>query len=146
MIDLCGPDGKITPDKQREKDGWRFLLKMLLRMTARATSSDETDIDQPTGREVYRVKIIVWRRDISRYLKYIDDHREEGFYEQRGSKGLWRDGVGPESLREAMKGLPRSFYADEWFEEVDDDRRMITLKVSKEEFNWVELAFLKKQA
>ncbi len=43
------------------------------------------------------------------------------------------------SRRGPKKGLPRVLYDEEWFEQVDDERRAITLNVSQKDFQWVEI-------
>lgn len=119
---------------------WIFLHNLLEKLTAEGMSSDETEFEQETMQRVFRVKVLFWRRDISEYLAMIDSLRDDPeFFSTRGSRGVRRLTKRDESRRSPTKSLPRVLYDDSWFEEVDERRRSLMLRVSKAEFKWLEM-------
>ncbi len=103
-------------------------------------SSDATEFEQETMQRVFRVKVLFWRRDISEYLTMIDSLRDDPeIFSTRGSRGVRRLEKRDQSRRSPLKGLPRVLYDDAWFDEVDERRRSLMLRVSKEEFKWLEM-------
>src|SRR5882762_1632341 len=70
-----------------EVEIWRWLLALLNLYGAEGMSLDETDVE---GMEtVYRVKILVWRRNIDKYLDCIDNERKlphQALFSRSGSK------------------------------------------------------------
>ncbi len=88
----------------------------MLRLEAEGQSSDETVIDEVQLKEVYRVKVVTWRRNISKYLDIIDSARDDPeIFTNRGSKPVERRLRGGSSGRAPKAGLPRALYADDWF-------------------------------
>jgi hypothetical protein len=53
---------------------WKWLQRLLLRYNSDGMSSDDTDTDG-TG-TIYRVKVLVWRRNVDKYIHLIDDERK----------------------------------------------------------------------
>lgn len=105
-------------------------------------SSEESE--EENHHTVYRVKILIWRRDITEYLDLIDKQRHQipGLFSNSGSKGVVkRRGQGAGFLnsdREAVKKLPRSLYDDRWFDSLGGQRQ-IMLRVPKERFEWLRI-------
>ena len=128
----------------KDQDGdlhvWEWLLELLRRFGSDGMSSDDTD----TGdiRTIYRVKILVWRRNVDKYVQMIDDLRKssEGIFSASGAKPInhVRSTGHPQSDRRPPADLPVALFDPDWLEEVDKDYRQITLSVSEEDFHWME--------
>jgi hypothetical protein len=103
-------------------------------------SSDDTD----TGDigTIYRVKILVWRRNVDKYVQMIDNERKMSadIFSASGAKSVTRvrSPKNLESVRQPPTELPATLFDPDWLEEVDKDYRRITLAVSEEEFHWIE--------
>lgn len=104
-------------------------------------SSDETEFDEVTKRKVFRVNVLLWRRDISEQLAMIDSYRDDdNFFLTKGSRGFVKlEEKLKTSRRPPMKRLPKVLYDESWFEEVDERRRSLMLRISKAEFEWLEM-------
>jgi len=93
-------------------------------------------------RTIYRVKILVWRRNVDKYVQMIDDLRKssEGIFSASGAKPInrVRSTGHPQSDRQPPADLPVALFDPDWLEEVDKDYRQITLSVSEEDFHWME--------
>ena len=132
--------------KTADEDGdgdlriWRWLQDLLLRYQAHGMSSDDTDTDGIGT--IYRVKILVWRRNIDPYVQMIDDERTRSadIFPGSGAKPVTRvrSPENPKSNRNAPRELPATLFNSDWLEEVDDDYRQITLAVPKDDFPWIE--------
>lgn len=126
-----------------EAEIWEWLLAVLIRLDVDGMSSEESGIEDEGV--IYRVKIMLWRSDLDRFLEFVDSQRQQepDCFSTRGSKGVRRvrEGRGHQfSERPPVKGLPRSFYRDDLFSGVDGDRRMVELGVTSEEFKWLRAA------
>jgi len=125
-----------------EVEIWRWLLALLNLYGAKGMSLDETDVE---GMEtVYRVKILVWRRNIDKYLNCIDNERKlphQALFSRSGSKPTKRirSEDGPVSMRDAVPGLPTELYNAKWLEDTDERYRRLTLCVSREQFKWMNI-------
>ncbi len=91
---------------------------------------------------VFQVHTLPWRRNIDDLLKIVDD-------EALGSrKGTRRRGAVPRrrtrprtgimSTREPPRGLPKSFYGEDWLNGLDDEEKE-DLGASDEKWPWVEI-------
>lgn len=127
MIRAAGDDRPI----------WEWLQKLLEWLGTTGMSSEDTDIG--VNRE-YRVKIMLWRREMDGYLDLIDKQRaHDAGYSQAGSNPIRRLRYlpTPPSKREAPKGLPEALYDEQWLASADADYREIDLSVSNEKFRWL---------
>ena len=121
---------------------WKWLKEMLNYLDVAGMSSEESN--EENRRPIYRIKIMTWRRDISRYLDMIDNQRLRfpGLYSNAGSKGVPKvRGQGSEFLnttRDPVKNLPRVLYDDKWFNAIGEQRQLM-LKVSKRRFEWLQI-------
>lgn len=137
VIELKAASGDLDGDLKV----WKWLGELLKWYGQDGMSSEDTSVE---GEEtVYRVKILLWRRDIEKYLNIIDRQRivDNDIYTNRGSKPAKRirSRDNPISTRAPVPELPRSLYEDIWFTEVDDDYRQLTLSVSQEQFDWLNI-------
>jgi len=131
-----------TADKDRDGDlgVWKWLLELLHRYGSDGMSSDETD----TGDigTIYRVKILVWRRNVDEYVQMIDNERKTSadIFSASGAKSVARvrSPKNPESERQPPTELPAALFDPDWLEEVDEDYRKLILTVSEEDFPWIE--------
>jgi len=61
-----------------DKDGdlyiWQWLLGLLQQYGSDGMSSDETDTD--ASGTTYRIKILVWRRNVDEYVQMIDNEKK----------------------------------------------------------------------
>ena len=62
-------------DKDRDGDLhiWKWLLELLQWYQSDGMSSEDTDTDN--AGTIYRVKILVWRRNVDKYVQMIDNER-----------------------------------------------------------------------
>lgn len=127
---------------EKEQKIWRWLLSLLQWYGAEGMSSDETSVE---GMEtVYRVKILVWRRNIDKYLDYIDCERKlptQALFSRSGARPVKRIRAEDNliSSHSAVPGLPDELYDAEWLQEQDEHYRKVTLCVSQEQFEWMNI-------
>jgi hypothetical protein len=127
---------------EKEQKIWRWLLSLLQWYGAEGMSSDETSVE---GMEtVYRVKILVWRRNIDKYLDYIDCERKlptQALFSRSGARPVKRIRAEDNliSSHSAVPGLPDELYDAEWLQEQDEHYRKVTLCVSREQFEWMNI-------
>jgi hypothetical protein len=121
---------------------WQWLLALLNWYGAEGMSSDETSAENMET--IYRVKILVWRRNIDKYLDCIDNERKlphQELFSRSGSTPTKRvrseDGL--ISTRDAIPGLPSELYDAKWLEDKDERYRRLTLCVSREQFEWMDI-------
>ena len=131
-----------SADKDRDGDlgVWKWLLELLQRYDSDGMSSDDTD----TGDigTIYRVKILVWRRNVDKYVQMIDDERKTSadIFSASGAKSVARVRSPNNSKSECQPPteLPPVLFNPDWLEEVDEDYRKLILTVSEEDFPWIE--------
>lgn len=126
-------------DKDKDLGIWRWLMKVLARYGSDGMSSDETETD---GSEiVYRVKMLIWRRNVDEYIDMIDNERTlaKEIFSGSGAKPTprTRSAGNPISTHHAPKGLPIALLDPDWLEEVNGDYRQLMLSVSKDDFPWI---------
>jgi hypothetical protein len=128
MIELTAEDDK------GEVEQWKWLLKLLSFLTADGMSSDESETG--VNGKIYRVTVMAWRRDVTKYMDYIDELRNTGDnagFSPRGAVPRPRQRGGQKvSSRMHVAGLPRELYDDGWF----GKQRKVTVNVSREKFQW----------
>lgn len=107
-------------------------------------SSDKSDTEEVTHRFCYRVSVLPWRRDFDAIMDKIDAARSspQSGFSARGSRPTPRHrqedaDIIHVSRREAVPGLPLSFYDEQWLEERSDDYVERVLYVSEEPSDWV---------
>lgn len=118
---------------------WQWLETLLKKLGANGMSSEDTDIG--IDRE-YRVKLLLWRREMDDYLDMIDAQRYQGTgagHAPAGSKPIRRLRYQrtPPSTRDVPKKLPEALYDEKWLASADKDYREVTLSVSRENFEWL---------
>jgi hypothetical protein len=118
---------------------WQWLKKLIKTLTHDGMSSDESEQE---GLELtYSTKTLPWRPDIRKELEKIDAVRmdQPTAYSSKGSKPVRRhwDERNPISTRQAVKGLPRNLYDEDWFEENPHLARKA--QPSTEVFDWVQI-------
>ena len=102
-------------DKDRDGDlrVWKWLLELLQRYGSDGMSSDDTD----TGDigTIYRVKILVWRRNVDKYIQMIDNERKMSadIFSASGAKSVTRvrSPKNLESVRQPPTELPATLFA-----------------------------------
>jgi hypothetical protein len=110
-------------------------------------SSDESEGDDGIHdghdgiHDVFRAKIMPWRRDIGKELDLIDSLRGDdncGFSRQ-GSKPVmrYRESTNPVSMRQPAEKLPRVLYDNAWIRQQYHTGRCV--EFSAEPFLWMEL-------
>ena len=108
--------------KSKEKDEkadlavWKWLLDLVKWYGAEGMSSDESSVEGM--QTVYRVKILVWRRNIEEYLKLIDNQRMHVGQQVRHTSGKTptpriRTGDLLKSTHDPVVGLPAELYDEE---------------------------------
>jgi len=121
---------------------WQWLLSLLQWYGAEGMSSDETSVE---GLEVvYRVKILLWRRNIDKYLDLVDFERKQpvqALFSRSGAKPMKRTRAegNATSDRKPIPGLPSELYDAVWLQELDEHYRQVTLCVSQEQFDWMNI-------
>ena len=121
---------------------WKWLKKVITTLGQDGMSSEESDNDGAIG-TIYRPKRMVWRRDIDRELKLIDDEcrRLASAKARRGAKLAPRERRigGVVSTRDPVTHLPIPFYNEAWIAGKTDRWVKHTLKASATPFVWREL-------
>lgn len=136
-----------TQNADAEVKIWRWLLSLLQWYGAEGMSSDETSAE---GMEiVYRVKILLWRRNIDKYMDLIDGERkqpEQAIFSRSGARPTQRIRAESNSIsdRKAIPGLPSELYDGDWLKQLDDHYRQVTLCVSREQFEWMNIRIKSK--
>jgi hypothetical protein len=119
---------------------WKWLQGLLLRYNSDRMSSDDTDTDS-TG-TIYRVKVLVWQRNVDKYIRLIDDERKlsADIFSGSGANSTRRiqSPENPKSSRPPPHELPATLFDPDWLEDFDDNYRQVVLNVSKEDFHWIE--------
>lgn len=118
---------------------WTWLRTLLVYLGTDGMSSEDSSIE---GLEkVYRVKILLWRRDIDKYLDLIDNERgiADQKFAEAGSKPIRRirHVENQVSNRKPAIGLPKGLYNDDWLGDVESDYLELTLNVSGDQFEWI---------
>jgi hypothetical protein len=98
---------------------------------------------------VYRVKILVWRRNIKDYLNLIDSQCMQIGQQVCRTSGKTptpriRTGDLLKSTHDPVVGLPAELYDEEWFKTLDENYRQLTLSVSKEQFKLLKIRVKKR--
>jgi len=136
-----------------ERQAWEFLDQLLDLLGDWGMSSDSSDDGQGIE-DVYRVKILPWRKDITKELDLIDSERrfakkitkdqndvfnKIGF-SQQGTKPRRRirSDAASTSERYPLAGLPAELY-DPTYLETLPRARADALNISRNQFQWLEL-------
>ena len=127
-------------DEESDVALWKWLRELLIRLKAEGMSSDESDVDE-YHRKVYRVTIMVWRRqEITDCMKLIDKERDgdDGGYSAQGAQPRMRirGTLNADSSRKPVRGLPRKLYDERWFEK---NHRKFSMNVLREQFQWINI-------
>jgi hypothetical protein len=129
----------LADDPDSDAEVWRWLGQLLGHLKADGMSSDESATE---GQEaVYRVKIIVWRhQEVDGYMDIIDHQRlvDAEIWTPRGAKPgkRLRGARHLKTTRHYVDGLPDCLYDEEW---KDGLVQRLTLNVSQEDFQWVQI-------
>lgn len=103
-------------------------------------SSDESSTEN--FETVYRVTNMPWRRALMEGMDIIDRqrHKDADIFTSKGSKPTKRlRGTGnPASKRDPVYGLPRAFYDDKWYEQLNQYHQR-RLQVTDEDFDWYNI-------
>lgn len=101
-------------------------------------SSDESEVVEETGKEVYRVNDMPWRRDVEEEMQLIDRQRllDREIFSRKGARPVTRIRDGNTSRRDAARGLPKSCYDKEWLKSAPESE-VEKLEVSKKRFDWM---------
>ena len=139
----------IKSEEKNEKGDlavWKWLLDLIQWYRTEGMSSDESSVEGM--QTVYRVKILVWRRNIDEYLKLIDNQRMQIGQQICHTSGKTptpriRTGDLLESTHNPVIGLLAELYDEEWFKALDENYRQLTLSVSKEQFKFLKICVKK---
>jgi hypothetical protein len=151
---LCDAKHVWAPtDTERRK--WKRMLKIVKTLGKEGMSSDESDIEERTNRPVYRVRVMLWRRDLDNLMDAIDNARFKpgSGYSKKGSKPTprirddrrlaWSHDVHAMaagiklSSRDPVYSLPRDYYNDRWFKSMSKEFVDDVLCLPRERHNWV---------
>jgi hypothetical protein len=132
-------------DRDKDLEAWRWLRDIIERLGVNGMSSEESDVEtnaEGLERVVYNVKLLVWRRDIEEELEIIDKCCQ--YAKANGTRGTTpherrRRARNRQSNRDPVPGLPEILYDKEWLQKQSRQYRELTLRVSKEEFQWLKL-------
>jgi len=117
---------------------WEWLRTLLQWLGTDGMSSEDSSIEG--FEKVYRVKILIWHRNIDQYLDLIDGERHipDDKFAEAGSKPIQhiQHSGNMESIRNPASGLPRTLYNEEWLKDVDEYAQL-ELNVSQEQFQWM---------
>ena len=65
------------PDPEDDIKLWNFVYDVLATLGLEGMSSDVSEFDEELDRVVYHVKVLAWRRDIAKFMDFIDAHRRD---------------------------------------------------------------------
>jgi hypothetical protein len=131
-------ESKIAKETGSEREIWRWLQAVIMKLGHDGMSSDESAIDSDIG-TVLHVKKLPWRRNIDKELGIIDRARLEPLrtFGRQGMKPMVRRrGHALISERDPVEGLPKIFYNNDWIRGLNDEA---ALDISQEEFVWMEI-------
>jgi hypothetical protein len=116
---------------------WQWLETLLQWLGTDGMSSEDTDVRVDRR---YRVKMVIWHRNMDEYLEMIDNQQiQDAGFSPAGSrpiKRLWYLRILPSDCA-APTGLPEALYDQQWLASVDTNYHKVTLAVSKEKFEWL---------
>lgn len=119
---------------------WEWLQSVLEHLGADGMSSDESSTEN--FETVYRVTNMPWRRALMEGMDIIDRqrHKDADIFTSKGSKPTKRlRGTGnPASKRDPVYGLPRAFYDNKWYEQLNQYHQR-RLQVTDEDFDWYNI-------
>jgi hypothetical protein len=125
---------------------WKWLKSVIEKLGWDGMSSEESEEEGATM-TVYRPRILGWRRNIDKELKLIDDEylRLSRTRPRRGphSAPRRRNAGNKLSQRDPVSGLPVCLYDEKWMVQKTDRYVEETLKVSHENFRWVDIGVLR---
>jgi hypothetical protein len=124
---------------------WTMAKNVITRLGEGGMSSEESC--EEDDKVVYRVKIMVWRRRMEELLRLVDRQRriDPTIYTPRGSKGVERIRIPEGTLEEDwqwrtrrihQEDLPEVLYDPDWLQVILGQRAAITIRVSREEFDY----------
>jgi len=127
-------------DQFKDLHLWKWLESVLEHLGTDGMSSDESSTED--FETVYRVKNMPWRRDIVDCMDIVDRqrHKDCDIFTPKGSKPTKRvrGTANPASKRNPVYGLPRPFYDNDWFGQLDKYHQT-KLDVTDEEFDWYKI-------
>ena len=118
---------------------WEWVLSVLHHLQADGMSSEESDKE---GSEVYRVRIVPWRRQgVVELMELIDGQKKEQqkVWKSRGAKPVPRlrgSAAKLISTRRHVDNLPRALYNAEWLSMAVNS---VMVNVSKDDFDWLQV-------
>ena len=122
---------------------WYWLQSLFEGLGEEGVSSDESDFDADTAQEVYYVRDMEWRADISDEITIVERQRKADLdiFGKQGAKPVvrLRGGKRGKSTRDAPEGLAKALYNRTWIRDMPSTKRK-KFKVSGEKFEWRKLA------
>jgi len=121
---------------------WEWLKSLFETLGIEGVSSDESEVDEATGDEVYYVKSMEWRADIDNEVDIVERQRrsDADIFRTKGVKPVKRvrGGRKGESRRAAPIMKPKSIYDKTWLTNLSKDQKQ-ELQISKERFEWIRI-------
>jgi hypothetical protein len=132
---------RIEREDDLELPVWRWIKGLLEILGSDGMSSDETSVDNVET--IYRVKVLAWRRKVEEFFEVVDRERvlDAALYPAQGAKPVRRvrHPDNPVTERPPVYGLPQSVYDQDWIEHQSENYLELTLHVSKEQFDWMNV-------
>src|SRR5262245_23771102 len=119
---------------------WEWMLRLLQTLRADGMSSDETDKEE--GHDIYRVRIMPWRREgVVHVMDVLDAQKLKNSklskaQRARPVKRLRGTEAQRISSRRYVNNLPRPLYNAEW---LNVPANSVVVEVSKDMFEWVQV-------
>ena len=105
-------------------------------------SSDESNFDAKTGQEIYYVRDMEWRAEISDKITIVEQQRKAdiNISGKQGAKPVVRvrGGKRGKSTQEAPEGLAKGLYKKTWICNMPKAKKE-RFEVSAEKFEWQKL-------
>jgi len=144
-IDVCSDEIRSL---EADFKIWMFAKDLIQRLGEGGMSSEESCEEE--DKVVFRVKLMLWRRRMEKVLRLIDRQwrLDPTIYTQRGFKGADRMRIPEGTLEEDWRwktrrihqdGLPEVLYDPDWLQNITGQRAVISLNVSRDEFQYFEL-------
>lgn len=103
-------------------------------------SSDESEIDEHTGREILHVSQMTWRRKVDREMDLVDRQRmtDMELFSKKGAKPATRVRDGKETRRNPVEGLSKAFYEKTWLA-AKSEAFLKKFSIAKKQVKWLAL-------
>ncbi|KIM35107.1 hypothetical protein M413DRAFT_32733 [Hebeloma cylindrosporum] len=117
--------------------GWKATAKMIEELGPAGMSSDESEVDEETGRTIYRIRRRLWRAKVCKnHLLVVDSERNitngiGGTRPGNQPRHRIRSSTATISNRAPTVGCPKNYYSKDWVANLSSERMIRGLKAKE---------------